>query len=187
MNERARVSVYWPGITTDIKNVRNGCQSCNKIAPSQARLPPIPPMIPTTPFEAIACDYFHFIGHYYFVAADRLSSWSELQQIKIGTNEAGAQGLCKALHRLMVTFGVPVEVSSDGGPEFTAKETAAFFRRWGIQHRLSSVSFPQSNGRAELAVKTAKRLLMDNIGPNGKLDNDGIVRALLTYHNTPRP
>ena len=187
MNERTRVSVYWPGITTDIKNVRNGCQSCNKIAPSQARLPPIPPMIPTTPFEAIACDYFHFIGHYYFVAADRLSGWFELQQIKIGTNKAGAQGLCKALRRLMVTFGVPVEVSSDGGPEFIGNETTAFFRRWGIRHRLSSVSFPQSNGRAELAVKTAKRLLMDNISPNGKLDNDGIVRALLTYRNTPDP
>ena len=187
MFERARVSVYWPGITTDIKNVRSGYQSCNKIALSQARLPPVPPMIPTTPFEAIVCDYFHHMGHYYFVAADRLSGWIELQQIKIGTNEAGAQGLCKALRRLMVTFGVPVEVSSDGGPEFIGNETTAFFRRWGIRHRLSSVSFPSSNGRAELAVKTAKRLLMDNIGANGKLDNDGIVRALLTYRNTPDP
>ena len=187
MNERAKVSVFWPGITNDIKNMRSGCQSCNKIAPSQARLPPVPPIIPTTPFEAIACDYFHYIGHYYFVAADRLSGWTELQQIKIGTNEAGAQGLCKALRRLMVTFGVPVEISSDGGPEFAAKETEAFFQRWGIRHRLSSVSFPQSNGRAELAVKTAKRLLMENVAPNGKLDNDGIVRALLTYRNTPDP
>ena len=87
----------------------------------------------------------------------------------------------------MVTFGVPVEVSSDGGPEFDSAETSAFFNRWGIHHRLSSVSFPSSNGRAELAVKTAKRLLMDNVSANGKLDNDGIVRALLTYRNTPDP
>ena len=87
----------------------------------------------------------------------------------------------------MITFGVPIEISSDGGPEFIAGETDAFFKRWGIRHRLSSVSLPSSNGRAELAVKTAKRLLMDNISPNGSLDNDGMVRALLNYQNTPDP
>ena len=127
------------------------------------------------------------MGYYYFVAADRLSGWLEVQQIRAGTNEAGSQGLCKALRRIMITFGVPTEISSDGGPEFKAGETKSFFEKWGIRHRLSSVSFPSSNGRAELAVKTAKRLLMDNISPNGSLDNDGMVRALLVYRNTPDP
>ena len=187
MNERAKAAVYWPGITKDVESVRANCSSCNRIMPSQARTLPVEPVIPSTPFEAIACDYFHFSGHYYFTAADRLTGWLEVQQIKVGTNEAGGDGLCKALRRMMITFGVPVEISSDGGPEFTAGGTQAFFKRWGIRHRLSSVSFPSSNGRAELAVKTAKRLLMDNISPNGSLDNDGIVRALLVYRNTPDP
>ena len=187
MNERAKAGVYWPGITKDIESARAGCTSCNRIMPSQARTPPLEPWIPSTPFEAIACDYFHLIGHYYFVAADRLSGWLEVQQIKVGTNEAGALGLCKALRRIMVTFGVPIEISSDGGPEFSAGETKSFFKKWGIRHRLSSASFPSSNGRAELAVKTAKRLLMDNISPNGSLDNDSMVRALLVYRNTPDP
>ena len=113
MNERAKASVYWPGITKDIQSVRAKCHSCNNIMPSQSRISPVEPCIPTTPFEAIACDYFHFKGHYYFVAADRLSGWFEVQQIQVGTNEAGAEGLCKALRRLMVTFGVPIEISSD--------------------------------------------------------------------------
>ena len=187
MMEHARVSVYWPGITADIKRVRSGCQSCNRIMPSQANLPPTPPIIPTTPFESIACDFFKYMGYYYFVAADRLSGWIELQKVKVGTNDAGAQGLCKALRRLMVTFGVPAELSSDGGPEFIGGETKSFFERWGISHLLSSVSFPSSNGRAEVAVKTAKRLIMDNVGPDGELDTDAMVRALLTYRNTPDP
>ena len=187
MNERARASVYWPGITKDIQSARESCHKCNNIMPSQPRMPPIEPWIPTTPFEAIACDFFKLIGHYYFVAADRLSGWFEVQKVSVGTSEAGAEGLCKALRRLMVTFGVPVEVSSDGGPEFVATETADFFKRWGIRHRLSSVCLPSSNGRAELAVKTAKRLLMGNISSNGKLDTDSLARALLTYRNTPDP
>ena len=163
MNERAKASVYWPGITNDIHAARSMCSNCNRIAPSHARTPPIEPCIPTTPFEAIACDYFHYMGWYYFVAADRLSGWTEQQRIKVGTNEAGSQGLCKALCRIFVTFGVPVEISSDGGPEFISKETKDFFRRWGVRHRLSSVDFPSSNGRAELAVKATKLLLMSNV------------------------
>ena len=187
MNERAKAGVYWPGITTDILKARQSCASCNRNMPSQSRLPPAEAHIPTAPFEAIACDYFHFKGWYYLVAADRLSGWVELSKVKVGTNESGAPGLCIALRRLMITFGVPVEIASDGGPEFISGETKSFFKRWGIRHRLSSVALPSSNGRAELAVKSAKRLLEDNIGPDGELNNDNMVRALLTLRNTPDP
>ena len=187
MNERAKIGVYWPGITKDIQEARDHCTSCNKITPSQPRLPPTEPHIPTTPFESIACDYFKYMGHYYLVAADRLSGWIELQQVKVGTIEAGAEGFCKALRRLMVTFGVPVEVSTDWGPEFKGYETQDFFNRWGIHHRRSSSYNPSSNGRAELGVKTGKRLLMENIGPSGELNTDRVVQALLTYRNTPEP
>ena len=62
-----------------------------------------------------------------------------------------------------------MELSSDGGPEFIAKETESFLKRWGVRHRLSSVAFPSSNGRAELAVKLTKRLLMNNVSTNGDL------------------
>ncbi|KAK8372244.1 hypothetical protein O3P69_012734, partial [Scylla paramamosain] len=44
---------------------------------------------------------------------------------------------------------------------------------------------PQSNGRAEAAVKSAKRMLRLNIGPTGSLDTDKLSAALLQYHNTP--
>ena len=110
-----------------------------------------------------------------------MSGWLEVQQIKAGTNEAGAaKVLLMALRRLMATFGVPTEISSNGGPEFTAHES-----KWGIRHSLSSAFFPSSNGRAYLAVKSAKHMLMDNIGQNGSLDTDAMVRALLVHRNTP--
>lgn len=111
--------------------------------------------------------------------------WFDVQHVKIDSNVTGAEVLYNAFRRLVVTFGVTVEISSDGGPEFVAAETKAFFQRRGIHHRISSVSFPSSNGRAELGVMTAKRLLMDNISSTGKLVTDGMVRALLAYRNTP--
>ena len=139
MNERAKAGVYWPGITKDIARIRDSCSSCNLIAPSNPRLPPVEPMIPKYPFECIACDFFHYRGWYYFVAADRLSGWTEQQRVKVGTNESGANGLCNALQRLFVTFGVPAEMSSDGGPEFVVKLTEDFLKHWGVRHRVSSI------------------------------------------------
>ena len=167
--------------------VRLGCNSCNRIMPSHARIPPTLPLIPSTPFEAIVCDFFNFIGNNYLISTDRLSGWLELQHVKVGTREAGAEGLCNALRKLMATFGVPTELSSDGGPEFSAGETKAFLKKWGFNHRVSSVAFPSSNGRAELAVKASKRMLMNNVSPSRSLDNDAMVRALLVYRNTPDP
>ena len=91
------------------------------------------------------------------------------------------------LRDMFATFGVPEDMSSDGGPEFTAALTLKFLENWGIKHRISSVSYAQSNGRAEVAVKKAKRILMDNINPNGSLNNDNFLRAMLQARNTPEP
>ena len=74
------------------------------------------------------------------------------------------------IKRFCGTFGVPVEFSNDGGPEFKAAETQDFFKRWGIKCRMSSAYLPESNGRAELAVKSMKRLLGNCTGLDGSLD-----------------
>ena len=68
-----------------------------------------------------------------------------------------------------------------------ADRTHQFLDKWGVAHRLSSAYHPQSNGRAEVAVKKVKRLLRLNTGPNGSLDNDKFLRAMLQLRNTPDP
>ena len=60
-----------------------------------------------------------------------------------------------------------------------------FFRKWGASVRLSSAHYPQSNGRAEAAVKTAKRIIRANTGGGGSLDSDKTSFAILQYLNTP--
>ena len=65
------------------------------------------------------------------------------------------------------------------------KRCVIFFKNWGVKTRISSAYYPQSNGRAEAGVKSAKRLLMMNTGPGGNLDTDKVAIALLQYLNTP--
>ena len=43
-------------------------------------------------------------------------------------SECGAKGLVKRLRETFVTFGIPEELTSDGGLQFTAGVTQAFLR-----------------------------------------------------------
>lgn len=185
MYSRAQTIVYWPRLASDLEDARSACRACHRNAPSQAKLPPTAPDIPTTPFQMIFADYFQLRGKHYLVIGDRLSGWTEVVQMRMSSASSGSKGLCEALRMILVRFGVPEEISSDGGPEFTSKEATDFYARWGMKHRLSSAHFPQSNGRAEVAVKITKRLLEDNMAEDGSLNTDNMVRALLQQRNTP--
>ena len=187
MQTRAQSIMFWPGMTVSIQETRAKCGECNRNAPSQAPMPSEPAIPPSTPFEHIFGDFFEFGGRHYLVVGDRLSGWSEVFSTPTGTSWSGARGLIACLRSFIATFGAPDELSSDGGPEFTASLTTEFLKKWGIRHRVSSAYHPKSNGRAEVAVKSAKRLLRANVNHTGSLDNDKFLRALLQLRNTPDP
>ena len=73
----------------------------------------------------------------------------------------------------------------DGGPQFTSREVEMFFRSWGVKHRVSSAYVPHGNMRAEVGVKSMKRLIRNNLGPGGSLDTDRFSQAIMEYRNTP--
>ena len=62
-----------------------------------------------------------------------------------------------------------------------------FCERWGIVHRVATAYHPRANKRAEVGVKSAKRLLRGNTSQTGTLNTDKLARALLAHRNTPCP
>ena len=182
MRARAMDSVYWPDITIDIARVRDQCTHCHQAAKSNPMQPPSDITPPDYPFQMVCCDYFTYNSKDYVVIVDRYSNWPMAFR-----SESGAEGLVKRLRETFVTFGIPEELTSDGGPQFKAGKTLEFLRDWGVRHRITSVANPHANCRAELGVKTVKRMLMDNISPTGSLDVDKFQRALLMYRNSIDP
>ena len=182
MKARALDSVYWPNFTIDIARIRQECQTCHRMAKSNPSLPPYDPPQPEFPFQQIVADYFTHLGKHYVVVVDRYSHWP-----MVFRSENGAKGLVTILRNIFSTFGIAEQLSSDGGPEFTAGATQQFLKDWGVQHRLSSVANPHSNCRAELGVKQVKRIIADNCSPSGSLDVDRFQQAILSYRNTVDP
>ena len=180
MKSSARHRFWWLGMDGDIDQVRAQCRDCNGTAPSNTKEPYSSPPEPEYPWQLTVMDYFDLSGCYYLVIADRYTGWPELYR-----QNGKALTLIKTCRNLFAQFGIPEEIASDGGPPFTSHEWKQFLNQWAIRWRLSSANFPQSNGRAELAVKSCKRLLRSNTGADGSLDTAKVTKALLQYRNTP--
>ena len=174
--------MFWPGLSEDVKIVRARCDSCNRSAPSQPAAPPTLLPEPEYPFQLIAADYFSLEGHSYLVIVDRFSGWLSVYDCGIA---ATASQLVAWLRVHFCTFGISAELASDQGSQFTAGRTKQFLDAWGVKQRLSSAYFPHSNCRAELGVKSAKRLLRENTGQDGSITGGKFYRALLAHRNTP--
>ncbi|XP_063585812.1 uncharacterized protein LOC134763185 [Penaeus indicus] len=80
--------------------------------------------------------------------------------------------------------GVPVRLWTDGGPQFSSLEFQSFKKRWAVHHVISTPHYPQSNGHAEAAVKSAKYLILKT-APSGNIDTEEFDRGLLELRNTP--
>ena len=182
MHLHAKEQLFWPGLSADISQKRGQCKTCNENAPSQPDEPLIITPEPTSPFEQVASDIYQIGRYYYHIYADRLSGWTEVAKIK----STAFKHLKKDFQRWFQTFGIPNEISSDGGPPYNSHEYDQFLKKWGISKRLSSAHYPQSNGRAEVAVKAMKRTLDGNVNPlTGDIDTDEATKAIMTHRNTP--
>ena len=179
--QRARLTIYWPGLDNDIKNITLACQQCQDHLPSNSKKTIIQKPRPTQPFQELAVDLCSYAGHDYLIMVDCYTDWPAI--ISMPHNTTTPQ-ITAALRQAFCRTAIPDILWSDGGPQFTSAKFNQFAQQWGFFHKTSSPYHPQSNGKIESTVKSMKKIIYTSW--NGRfLDDDKFCRALLQYRNTP--
>lgn len=169
---RARDVVYWPGMLEDIKRVTTTCTICEENRPAQAKQDLQAHEVPDQPWAKVGLDLFQSKGKGYLIIVDYLTDFFEICPL----SRTLTSDVIGATKEQFARHGIPVVVQSDGGPQFMSHEFQVFACTWGFRRTFSSPYNSQSNGKAESAVKIAKRLL--------KMCPDPFL-ALLEWRNTP--
>ncbi len=91
----------------------------------------------------------------FLIVVDAHSKWAEVVEMSTTTTAK----TITALRHLFATHGIPEQIASDNGPQFTSSDFEEFTRKNGIKHTQSSPYHPASNGEAERFVRTFKEAM----------------------------
>ncbi|XP_055523176.1 uncharacterized protein K02A2.6-like [Wyeomyia smithii] len=157
MKGLARSFVYWPGIDADIVKQVKSCSQCSRQAHAPPKFSEHHWQYPKGPWERIHIDYAGPVaGSMLLIVVESYSKWLEVK-VTQSTTTAATIGI---MDELFSSFGVPVTIVSDNGPQFTATEFKAFLQKSGVKyHNLSAPYHPATNGQAERYVQTTKGAL----------------------------
>ena len=148
-----------------------------KQSPNTKKEPLLLQRPPTRPWQHIATDLFELDKQIYLLTADAYSGWFKIDHLQ----DIKATTIIKKIKMHISRYGIPDKLMSDNGPQYDNHHFKKFIAEYGIEHKTSSPRYPQSNGYAERAVQTAKKILS-----TAKKSNEDPYLALLGHRNTPR-
>ena len=113
-------------------------------------------------------DFFALNKTNYLVIADYFSSFMEIFKVQSMTTKVVIEKIKDVCSR----YGVPEQIVSDNGKSFISGEFKDFAKVFGFELITSSPKYPESNGKAESAVKMAKKILIKS--SDWKKSHDGL-------------
>ena len=154
---RARDAFYWPDMYKEIEEYVSKCQLCNIYHQGQQGEPMISHPVPSRPWLVLAVNLFELQGQGYLVTTDYYSNFFEVDKLVSKTSK---EVIIEKLKPHMARDGIPDKIVSDNGPLFSSQEFKKFRYMYEFDHVTSSPAYPQSNGKAENAVKTVQRIML---------------------------
>ena len=173
---RARISLYWPGMSAEVKHHISSCETCRTYETSQAKETLMSHELPQRPWQKVATDLFTHENTDYLVTVDYYSDFYELDKLP----NTRAATVIKATKSHFARHGIPEQAVSDNGPQYISSEFMTFAKSWDFEHIVTSPYNSKANGKVEAAVKKAKRILR-----KCKASNSDTYLALLDQRNTP--
>lgn len=175
---RARTHIYWPGMTSEIRQFVEQCSTCATFQPKQSSQPIHVRPLPDRAWKQLGVDLFTIKGRTYLITTDYYSQFFEIDYLKEDTSSSN---VITKLKTHCARYGLPELIVSDNGPQFASRDFSTFCKSYGIKHSTISPGNSKSNGAVEAAVKIAKSLMIKS---NHQHEDPYI--ALLNYRNTPQ-
>ena len=141
---RARVILYWPGISSDITEKVSKCSTCDTYRRRNQREPMISHEIPERPWQKLGTDLCEHKGKTYLVVVNYYSKYIKTSLLANKT----AETVIQHLKSIFARHGIPEELISDN-MSFNSKEFKRFAEDWGFTQKTSSPTYAQSNGMSE--------------------------------------
>ena len=189
--DRITREFFWPGVSGDVSRYCQSCDICQRTVP-KGRVSKVPltsmPLI-DRPFERVAVDLVGPIApitergnRYILTMVDYATRYPEATALKTIEAETVAEALVTMFSRV----GVPEEVLSDQGSQFTSKIMQEVGRLLSIKQLHTTVYHPMCNGLVERFNGTLKAMLRRMCSERPK-DWDRYLPALLfAYREVPQ-
>ena len=188
---RIQANFFWPGIGQEVARFVRSCDICQKTV-DRGRIKPAPlhplPII-TSPFERVAVDLVGPIeprasdgSRYILTLVDFATRWPEavpLRNIETST-------VAEAMVGIFSRIGVPKQVLSDRGTQFTSAMMEEVLRLIACKGLRTTPYHPMGNGLCERFNGTLKKMLKRMAAEQPKEWPRFIAPLLFAYREAPQ-
>ena len=175
----------WPTIFQDAKKFMKGCDSFQRMGqPLQSNEMPLQPQIILEPFEKWASDFVGPINpssrqkSYILVYTDYVTKWVEEKALTRAMEKAGSDFL---FEDIFFCVGIPIEIVTDGGPQFTSHMIQNLVEKYKIHHRITTPYHPQMNDKVESTNKVLEGILTKTVASHRRNWVDKLPEVLWSY------
>lgn len=180
---------WWPQMWKSVKNYVTTCDICSRSKIPRHRpyglLHPLP--IPEKPWSSISMDFIVDLPESksfdsIFVVVDRLTKMAHF--VPCTKSVTGEEAARLFLENIYKYHGLPDDIISDRGTQFTSKFWQSLFKILQVKIKLSSAYHPQTDGQTERVNQVLEQFLRCSI--NYHQDNwvDLLPIAEFAYNNT---
>ena len=187
--QRILARFYWPTVQ---KDVRQYCKECPQCQLSSKRKGPRVPLMPLPimgePFSRMAMDIVGPLPktrhgcQYILVICDYATRYPEAFPLKNIT----AQTVAVKLVELFSRHGIPREILTDQGTNFTSALLTELYQMLGVRPIRTTPYHPQTDGLVERFNQTLKQMLRKVIAEDGRDWDEMLPYVLYAFREVPQ-
>ena len=179
---------YWPTLFHDVKEYCQTCEECQVHGSHRSKAPMI--SLPTIgePFKRIAMDVVGPLprtsrgNRFILVVSDYATRYPEAIPLRNVT----AKTVAEVLIDLFARYGIPEEILTDQGANFTSALLGELYRLIGVKAIKTSPYHPQTDGLVERFNRTLKSMLRKVLDGEKRNWDRMLPYVLFAYREVPQ-